>query len=871
LRYNEGTGVVSGEKRMNHNPPVRDSDSLTGREQEILTLIQDGLSNYAIAEELVLSYHTVTWYVKQIFSKLGVNRRTQAVAVARSLGILEDEAWDVFQYRRKHNLPSAATSFVGREEETAQIIALLNDTDCRLVTLVGPGGIGKTRLALEVVARQLDEFTDGVFFVALQPLTSHEEIVPTIANTLEIKLQSNITSPHQPVFDFFREKSVLLLLDNFEHVLEGVQIVPDLLASAPDVKILITSRESLNLLEEYLFDVGGLPFPSHGTEGCTRSRDSFQAVKLFADRADQICPNFSLVGTLPDVVDICRLVEGMPLAIELAASWLKTLSCQEIAKEIQQGLDVLATTMRNVPERHRSISATFNVSWKSLNHAERKVFGRLSVFRGGCTPEAARTVAGANRWTLRSLTDKSFIRRDVTRGRYDFHELLRQFGEHELEKSAGDVESCHARHGAFFAELLARHRDNIVSSRQLEMMRELEPELDNIRKAWRWAVDHSQIDDILKSVHTLAYFHVFRGRFLEEAEAFEKAVHRLDSKAPDRSRLLAMAVLLSYLGWIYIRIGEYERTEASFQRSRLLYQLAHEAPPVGLGTEPLTGLAMLACIQGEYDEAVRLGEEVCRVSEERKDPLNRALGLYAIMSAYFHQGRYEAARELAELWLIESRESGGLWNLADPLNSMGNISRVMGKYAQAMNYYQESYEIRQTFNDPQGMAAARNFMGMTAVLAGDTVAARRHYLESYELYNESGDRGGVGYALCGLGSTAFADGDHDEAYRQFYRALKIVSSINYVPVTFLALIGIGELLIASGQPARGVGILTLVHEDEHCGHEAKEKVSCILDRVPSDIVLKTDQDTNEHGAKPNLEQLVQRLLDAGSETLHETA
>ena len=329
---------------MNDNPRIHVSDALTDREQEVLALIEAGLSNHAISEELVLSYHTVTWYVKQIFSKLGVNRRTQAVAVARSLGILEGAAVGAPKFTRKHNLPNQATSFVGREEETAQIIALLNDRNCRLVTLVGPGGIGKTRLALEVVACQLDKFADGVFLVALQPLTSHEEIVPTIANSLGIKLQTDRQDPCKPLFDFFQDKSILLLMDNFEHLLEGVQIIPDLLA-ATTVDIMVTSRESLNLSEEYLFTVSGLPFPAYGSGGQTRYKDRFQAVELFAMRACQVCPGFSLVDEWPDVVEVCRLVEGMPLAIEIAASWLRTLSCKEVATELQQGLDALETTV----------------------------------------------------------------------------------------------------------------------------------------------------------------------------------------------------------------------------------------------------------------------------------------------------------------------------------------------------------------------------------------------------------------------------------------------------------------------------------------------------------------------------------------------
>jgi predicted ATPase/DNA-binding CsgD family transcriptional regulator len=602
MEYNEFVPKPA-DKRMDKHTSPKYLLSLTEREQEVLALIGTGLSNNAIAEQLVLSHHTVAWYAKQIFNKLGVSRRTQAVAVARSLGLLDeptpagDSPKSDSRYRMRHNLPPQPTSFIGREDEIAEIAVLLDDPSCRLLTLVGPGGSGKTRLGIEVAARKLDEFANGVFIIALQPLTSHEDIVPTIASSLGVQLRPDGRNPQQQLFDYFRNKSVLLLMDNFEHLLAGAKVLCGLLSAAPGVRVLATSRESLNLREEHLYNVGGLQFPDHDQ---ITSTETFSAIELFAERARRVYPDFSLTDELPDVVRICQLVGGMPLALELAASWLKTLSCAEIAAEIQWGLDILATPLRNVPERHRSMQAVFDYSWQLLSEKERATFRRLSVFRGGCTHEAARQVAGADLRVLQALADKSFIHREPHSGHYDIHELLRQYGEWHLEQSAEDRFAVYDLHCEYYADLLGKYRDDVSNHRQRNMMQELELELDNIRAAWRWAVDHRKVDEIQKALHTFAYFHVFRSRFLEEAYALEAAIHRLDSGELGGQWGVVLAALLSYCGWIYVRVGRYEQAEVMFQRSRTLYQRFNASPPPGWGTEPLTGLSLLASILGDY-------------------------------------------------------------------------------------------------------------------------------------------------------------------------------------------------------------------------------------------------------------------------------
>lgn len=491
------------------------SDPFSERELEILRLIADGASNEEIAHRLYLAVGTVKWYNTQIYAKLGVKSRTQAIQRADQLGLLE-RGRDGFPNPARagaaqtNNLPALPTPVAGRSVELAEIADLLDADSTRLLTLIGPGGIGKTWLAIEAARQAQPQFRDGVYFISLAALASPDDIASTIAAALDFRPEEG-DSPTEAMIDALRARTLLLAMDNFDSLTAGASVVKSILTRAPHVKILVTSRERLNLEAETLYRVGGLKVPSAAPQPFDELLKN-GAVTLFLTHAQRIRPDYRpSADDLQAIAAICRLVEGMPLGIVLAAAWMEMLTPAEIAREIATSLDFLAFYSRDLPEHHQSIRAVFASTWRRLSEAEQRIFTRVSVFRGSFTREAANAVGAATLHELMMLANKSLITRDAE-GRYSTHPLLRQYASEQLEisRAADDTFAAHSR---YYHDLLASDWLGRVS--EPEIAAQIALDFENVRAACIWAVEHEDFPAIDASLDTLYAFCMQRSRYVD--------------------------------------------------------------------------------------------------------------------------------------------------------------------------------------------------------------------------------------------------------------------------------------------------------------------------------------------------------------------
>ena len=614
-----------------------------------------------------------------------------------------------------NNLPPQMTPFIGRERELAQITDRLDDPACRLLTLVGPGGIGKTRLALQAVSDRVGAYADGVFFVSLTPIGATTLISAAIANALQVSFYGQ-EDPDAQIVSYLRSKHMLLVLDNCEHLLGGIDLLEDMLAHAPRLKLLVTSRERLHMQEEWVLPVHGLPFPMQDAIGAA---DSYEAVELFVQTARRIEPGFGLEGSETAVADICRTVEGMPLGLELAATWLRAMPCTQIAEQIRRDLDFLATPLRNVAERHRSLRMVFEHSWDLLSEAEHDVMRKLSVFRGGIDAEAAEQVAGAALWLLAGLVDKSLVRLNPA-GRYEMHELLRQFAADKLLES-GLAEEIGQRHLRFFLELAEQLERRLFGPQQLAAFDRLDIELDNFRAALDWAAQTGDAESGLRLAGALGWFWNRRTHWHEGRERLvtflsagshapivvrAKALHHileLSCELSDREYAISLrpeALMLvrevddlRIKAWLLSSVGFTSYTQSEW---RTYYEdalaLFRQIGDQSGSRETMVRLAMALLNRGDFVPAGELIEEGIRLARQAEDKSVLAfwLCLSGSKDSFFQRKidqrtvyKYQEALELCR----ELRYKNGIvWALI----GLAEIAYMQDQYGQAQVFYEQS-------------------------------------------------------------------------------------------------------------------------------------------------------------------------------------
>jgi predicted ATPase/DNA-binding SARP family transcriptional activator len=624
--------------------------------------------------------------------------------------------------RPRHNLPEKLTPFFGRTTEISKIEEWLEEPTCRLLTLLGPGGIGKSRLAIQAARKQLGKFKNGVYHVSLEGMEKPDAITQAVAKSMKLTFFQG-PEPKVQLLEFLQEKEILLVLDNFEHLLEGAPLIMEILENSPGIKMLATSREKLNVQGESILEVQGLKLPP---ETVTENVSEFSSVKLFLHGARQVFSKINQeMDSLNEIANICRLVEGIPLAIELASAWMGILSPDEIRKELGRNLDFLTIDFQGLPDRHRSMRAVFDHSWSRLDEEERGVLKKLSVFRGGFTKDAAISVSGASYRILLSLINKSLVSHDGS-DRFGLHELLRQYLDEKLNETPDEKDDARDAHCRYYAMFLHHLEERIFGGYQEEALRELE----NLRKSWQRAVDRHFLPEMKYAHLSMVWLYEFQGWYQEGLDFHTQAVEELRTLENDTEANILRAVLQSSMGWFTSRLGNYEKAKE-------------------LITECRSQLRQL----GARYELVLSNYQAVWLSDIR----------------YWEYPRIE---KLLQDSIDVIRDTGPSFLVADFITLYGDFAIERGHLKEGRRVINEALEIYRRIDHPRGIAAVLELLGEIARQLGDLPEAKSLYEESLLQYERIGVHISVGDLLRRLGGISFEMGDYDEALTYFNQCLE---------------------------------------------------------------------------------------------------
>jgi predicted ATPase/DNA-binding SARP family transcriptional activator len=713
------------------------------------------------------------------------------------------------------NLPVHSGSFFGRSQELDELTGLLQDDPaCRLLTVLGLGGVGKTALAIRLASQAAGSFEQGAVFVPLTQIDEASYLPLAIANAVGIPIRGS-GEPAAQLVNVLRNRELLLVLDNFEQLLDGeaTGLLVELLAGAGRIKLLVTSRERLNLGDEWGFELGGLHYPA-GSVAAGEPMDHYPAVELFLQEAHRVAPIQALTQEdRRQVLRICRLVDGLPLALKLAAGWSRIMTLGQIPDEIERNLDFLESTQRDIPDRHQNIRAAFNHSWALISDVEREAFMNLSVFRGGFSSRAADRVAAASLHTLLRLADKSLIQRGGD-GRFHIHQLLRRYASEHLEERPAESEAVHNAHADYYAMYLSRREEEIQGVRQEKILAELTAEHDNIRAAWNWSCNKELVALLERGAECFVHYFGLVSRFQEGRMLCGQGVHSLENfKArhgaeDDLSKVsnLALAQLLIGQAYFTVSLGHPKEAQRLGEESVRLFRQIKPRPRRQLARS-LLWLGEIRFVQAHFTRALELLDESLELHQQIGDKNGQGHAKLLIGTTESYRGDYQTGREFLQdganlLEVTGNRRIGIFANWF-----LGSVARTVGDFDKAGRILDESMQFAQSVglthslmyilreasqlaldlgNDQasrwlrQGLKLTietsfirlegffRIGLGVLARRQHNFDEARQQFEKSIELFRESSEPRGVGIGLQNMGDLAFEEGRFAYA-EQFYR------------------------------------------------------------------------------------------------------
>jgi predicted ATPase/transcriptional regulator with XRE-family HTH domain len=719
------------------------------------------------------------------------------------------------------NLPRALTPFIGREPELAALGQLLQDPQCSLITIVGPGGIGKTRLAIEAARHSEDLFPDGIWFVPLVPLNAPDLIVPTIADAVDFKFSAPSNQQAQLLHHLCNQKA-LLILDNAEHLLDGADLFADILQVCPQVKLLVTSRERLNLMSEWIFEIMGLPVPS---DAQLEQFESYSSVALFLQSARRVRADFELQAEERRwIFKLCQIMEGMPLGIELSAAWVGLLSCKAITQEIEHNIDFLTVSMLDLPERHRSLRATLDHSWKLLNNDEQAIFSRLSVFQGSFSRKAAEEICGSNFAMLSSLRNKTLLYR-TDPDCFHLHEFIRQYAEHKLAEVPGEQARVKDRHAIYYVQRLAEWEQALKGPQQLATLDDMAQLINNLRQAWQWMLTNGKFKDLNSgkfdqglfhsSLFSLSFFYEMRCRSMEAVNTFLEAAAFLKT------------------------------TQANFEQSDGIYDdsvLGHVTACLGLHQMIVYQLTKA---RENLEEAIDLLENDAFRSE-------KALAQAILAWLYFQQGKMHRSAELLKQSAANYQKVGNLWgylaisiNLAQAYVLSGNLAESdllyqegsqlvapgdirLGTFFKRVNaylyYFKNNYEkAEQLMHENLQLAYQfKNHRGIIALCLTDLcqvaqVTNRFDFVEKYaqeciDLVSEYGECYELAFAMLYSGKCFIARKEGEEGRKKFQQVIQMGQTFDAFFLVYWGMVNIARSYLLECQAEKALEIWRVLQD-----------------------------------------------------------
>lgn len=720
----------------------------------------------------------------------------------------------------RHNIPVSTTEFIGREKDVENLRRRLADPSCRLITLTGLGGAGKTRLAQEVARVCADMFINGAWMVQLVAVDS-DGVVPAIGNAFDFPFTKG--DAKKQLLNFLRQKELLLVMDNFEHLLDSSTLVNEILEAAHDVKILVTSRERLDLHGEWLVELPGLAV------------NSMEANQLFFQSARRARVDIQVrEEDQAAVTGICRLVGGLPLGIEIAAAWIRSMTVESIRDEIQKSLDFLESSRRDIPERQRSLRAVFESAWARLSEEEQKAFAALSVFRGGFIREAAEAVAGK----IDSLLDKSLVQRSDKR--FELHEVTRQFAEEKLSAKK-KVRNMHA---AYFAEW-ASARSKWNERAAFAVMRD---DFENVRAAWMWAGEQKDDASLSGLVHFTKRYLDIQGRYREGHDLMERALSQFGAAGdvndlPIDKRGQMIAKLILYRALFLADMGKPDEVVSTLEECLAYFRGVEDKPQI---MACLNALGIASRFLGLEDKGEGYFRSQLELARELGNRHEEATALNNISTALTTLGKNEESESVLRECLALRRELNDEAGVSSTLINLAVALFNQGRYEEEKPLLQESIEISRRINQPRNLAGALGNLGTILLKEKNYAGALELFLQGLETHRNTGYRYGIAIALDNVGTAYFHLENEGEALYYLKQSIREARDIKADFIALDALVWVGGIHARRGEMEKAFEIWGMIRQHPKTDPETIQSLELVVvaeffESMPPSFMRQTEK------------------------------